>query len=71
MQLMGVKRLPHNLYKGCYCRKNGFKTISLPQQMTHIVMEGVEVKSHLQKGYEEGHKCVEVAMMEEPQHYFS
>ncbi len=35
-------------------------------------MEGVEVKSHLQKGYEEeGHKCMEVAMVEEPQHYFS
>jgi len=35
-------------------------------------MEGVEVKSHLQKGYEEeGHKCVEVAMVKEPQHCFS
>jgi hypothetical protein len=72
MQLMGLKRLPRNLYKGSYCRQNGFKTISLPQQTTYIVMEGVEVKSHLQKGYEEeGHKCVEVAMVEEPQHCFS
>jgi len=40
--------------------------------MTHIVIEGVEVKSHLHKGYEEeGHKCVEVTMVEEPQHCFS
>jgi len=68
---MGLKRLPHNLYKGSYCRQKGFKTIRLPQQTTHIVMEGVEVKSHLQKGYEEeGHKCVEVAMVEESQHFF-
>jgi hypothetical protein len=30
-------------------------------------MESVEVKFHLHKGYEEGgHKCVEVAMVEEP-----
>jgi hypothetical protein len=35
-------------------------------------MEGVEVKFHLHKGYEEeGHKCVEVTMVEEPQHCFS
>jgi hypothetical protein len=54
---MGVKRLPHSLYKGCYCKQNGFKTIKLPQQTTHIVMEGVEVKSHLQKGYEEEQMC--------------
>jgi hypothetical protein len=34
-------------------------------------MEGVEVKFHMQKGYEqEGHKCMEVAMVEEPQHCF-
>ncbi len=54
---MGVKRLPHSLYKGCYCKQNGFKTIKLPQQTTHIVMEGVEVKSHLQNGYKEDQMC--------------
>jgi hypothetical protein len=71
MQLMGLKRLPHSLQKGCYCRQKGFKTIKLPQQTTDIVMEGVEVKYHLHKGYEkEGHKCVEVTMVEEPQHCF-
>jgi hypothetical protein len=71
MELMGLKRLPHSLYKGCYCKQKGFKTIRITQQTTHIVMEGAKVKSHLQKGYEEeGHKCVEVAMVEEPQHCF-
>ncbi len=69
---MGFKRSPHCLYKGSYCRQKGFKTIRLTQQTTHIVMEGVDVKFHLQKGYkEEGHKCMEVAMVEEPQHCFS
>jgi len=30
-------------------------------------MEGILVKFHMQKRYkEEGHKCVEVAMVEEP-----
>jgi len=44
----------------------------LPQQTTHIVVEDVEVKFQLQKGYkEEGHKCVKVAMVEEPQPCFS
>jgi len=64
---MGFKRLPHSLYKGFYCRQKGFKITRLPQQTTHIVMEGVLVKFHMQRKYkEEGHKCVEVAMVEEP-----